>query len=77
MLTILSIDDDPQSLIVREAILRAEGFQVLSANSALEGIVLSNQHKIDVFILDYMMPQMDGEELAKVLKEQHPHVPIA
>ena len=76
MLTILSIDDDPQSLSLREDVLRAEGFQVLNASSGPEGIALANEHTIDLVVLDYSMPEMDGEQVAKILRQTHPDVPI-
>jgi CheY-like chemotaxis protein len=76
VLTILCIDDDLRTLTVREAVLRSEGFDVLSASKALEGITLAKQHNIDVVVLDYAMPDMNGEELARMLKQEHPKLPI-
>jgi CheY-like chemotaxis protein len=76
MLTVLCIDDDRQVLSVRKAVLGAAGFQVLSANEAREGIAVANQEEIDVVVLDYSMPGMNGEEVARILKQGHPNVPI-
>lgn len=76
MPTVLCIDDDPRTLAVREAILRAEGFDVFSVNKAFEGIALANQHNFDAIVLDYAMPDMNGGEVARALKLAHPEVPI-
>lgn len=73
---VLSIDDDPQTLTLREAVLYAEGFKVFSASSGKAGIALANQYEISVTVLDYSMPDMDGEEVARVLKREHPDLPI-
>ena len=76
MLTILCIDDDLQTLALRQVVLRAESFLVLSASTGQSGIALANQHNIDVVVLDYSMPDMDGEEVARRLKQQFPELPI-
>lgn len=76
MPTVLCIDDDPRTLAIREAILRAEGFHVLSASKGFEGIALANQHNFDAIVLDYAMPDINGEEVARTLKLGHPAVPI-
>jgi two-component system, NtrC family, nitrogen regulation response regulator NtrX len=74
--TVLCIDDDPRTLAIREAILHAEGFQVFSATEGFEGIALANEHNFDAIVLDYAMPDIDGEEVATALKLAHPEVPI-
>jgi CheY-like chemotaxis protein len=74
--TVLCIDDDLRTLALREVVLHSEGFIVLSASKGLEGITLAQQHNIDVVVLDYAMPDMNGEELARMLKHEHPKLPI-
>lgn len=76
MLTILCIDDDRETLATREAVLRAEGFQVLTANDGQTGIALANEHAVDVVVLDYSMPDMTGEDIARIIKRQFPALPI-
>lgn len=73
---ILCIDDDPQSLSIREEVLRAHGVDVLSARTAKAGIAFARQNKVDAVVLDYLMPDMDGEEVARILKQEHPEMPI-
>lgn len=73
---ILCIDDDPQSLSIREKVLRAHDIDVFSARTAQAGIGFARQNKVDAVVLDYLMPDMDGEEVARVLKREHPELPI-
>lgn len=74
--TVLCIDDDELGLQVRKAVLQSVGFTVLTANDGPTGINAAETHAIDVVVLDYKMPGMDGEEVATVLKREHPNLPI-
>lgn len=67
--TILLIDDDSRNIFALSAVLRAKGFEVLSATSAQEGIALLQKQKgIKVVLLDMMMPGMDGYQALSILK---------
>jgi CheY-like chemotaxis protein len=75
--TILCIDDEPEILRLREQQLEMCGFLVLTASSGTEGLqLLSDGQVVDLVLLDYVMPGMSGEELAKELKRLYPRVPI-
>lgn len=65
--TLLLVDDEPDILAALKRILRREGYQILTATSAEEGMELLATHKIGVVISDQRMPNMTGSEfLAKV-----------
>lgn len=67
--TILLIDDDKSFRRVIEYQLVEEGYEVITADNGSIGLdILSNQ-KIDLVITDIRMPEMDGLELLKTLKE--------
>ena len=68
MKKILIIDDN--ALIINEVkdILIMEGYQVLTAPNALEGIELAIQFKPHLIITDINMPKMDGYGLISILK---------
>ncbi|WP_121357356.1 response regulator [Flavisolibacter nicotianae] len=69
--TILLIDDDSRNIFALSAVLRAKGFDVLSAPSAQEGIALLQKQKgIKVVLLDMMMPGMDGYQALSILKTE-------
>lgn len=77
MATILCIDDDRETLDVRERVLRSSGYEVLTACSGADGLqALSSGATIDAVVLDYMMPEMNGDEVAQKLKAKYPLLPI-
>lgn len=74
--TLLCIDDEENGLRMRKWLFEAEGFQVLTALDGPRGIELFQKHPVDIVILDYSMPGMDGIAVAKTLKKLRPAVPI-
>ena len=69
---ILIIDDDYRNTFALHAVLKAKGFQCLTAGSAEEGLkLLSNGSDVGVVLLDMMMPDMDGYETIQVLRNQY------
>lgn len=75
---VLIVDDIPTNVRLLEARLTAEYFDVLTASSGREALALCAEHDIDVILLDVMMPEMDGFEVARALKadpKTH-HIPI-
>ena len=76
MALILCGDDNADGLAARKALLEAFGYETLTATDGLTGINLAEQHTIDVVLLDYEMPGMDGEEVAFILKNRWPTLPI-
>lgn len=67
--TILCIDDNDDPLDLLRAILEPEGYTVITATTGKEGIEKSMIHRPDLVILDLMMPDLDGFEVARILKE--------
>lgn len=60
---VLIIDDDSRNIFALSAVLRARGFECISASGALEGIsLLNNDSEIGIVLMDMMMPDMDGYE---------------
>jgi DNA-binding response OmpR family regulator len=66
--TILTIDDDPAITELLSVILRANGFEVLIANSGEEGIRIAREKSPRLIILDLMMPDMDGWQVCKTVR---------
>jgi CheY-like chemotaxis protein len=74
---ILSVDDEANILYTREAILEAEGYTVLSASEGEDALELFDAHPvIDLVLLDFAMPGMDGLTIAREMKSRRPSVPI-
>ncbi|WP_119421212.1 response regulator [Desertibaculum subflavum] len=68
---ILLVDDLPAKLLSYEVILQDLGENLLRANSARAALGLLLQHEIAVVLVDVCMPDLDGFELAKMIRE-HP-----
>jgi DNA-binding response OmpR family regulator len=65
---ILTIDDDPAITELLSVILRANGFEVLIANSGQEGVRVIKEKAPKLVILDLMMPDMDGWQVCKAVR---------
>ena len=66
---VLVIDDEPAIHRLLQIILEHEGFQILGMEERMEARRTVVQGKPDVIILDIMMPEVDGFEILKMLKE--------
>ncbi|MCD0487374.1 response regulator [Pedobacter sp. MC2016-14] len=63
---VLIIDDDNRNIFALTAVLRAKGYQCVSATGAEEGIdILMEDREIAVVLMDMMMPGMDGYQAIK------------
>lgn len=65
---LLVVDDVPENLIILYKLLRKE-YQVIGANSGKEALQILSADRPDLILLDIMMPDMDGLEVCRVLKE--------
>lgn len=66
---VLTIDDDPAITDLLCTLLKANGFDVLAANSGSEGLRLIKEYSPRLVILDLMMPDMDGWSVCKAARE--------
>ena len=73
--TILCVDDNEQALSVRKFMLETRGYRVLTAHTSAEALELFGSSSIDLVLSDLLMPQMDGNELVRRIKELSPDVP--
>ncbi|MEQ8225586.1 MAG: response regulator, partial [Candidatus Eremiobacterota bacterium] len=78
MAVIIVIDDDYSIRRLIKFTLEKEHYKVITAEDALEGINTLNSRKIDLIILDIIMPDIDGYEALKVIKssEQLKDIPV-
>lgn len=73
---ILCVDNNEQALSVRKFLLETRGYRVISALSSEEALDLFRRGGIDLVLSDLLMPQMDGNELVRRMKEVTPEVPM-
>jgi two-component system alkaline phosphatase synthesis response regulator PhoP len=66
---ILVVDDEPDFCLIVQGQLEKEGFEVDVAYNGVEGIEKVQANPPDAIVLDVMMPEKDGYEVCKELKE--------
>jgi CheY-like chemotaxis protein len=74
--TVLCVDDEKVGLRVRKIMLESHGFKVLTASSGLQGLAVFDQNEVDLVVLDYYMPGLNGGDVAAEMRRRRPHVPI-
>lgn len=74
--TILIIDDDEKIISMLRRGLAFEGYDVITANNGAEGLKVILNGDPDIVVLDVMMPQVDGFEVCRRLREGGSQVPI-
>ncbi|GAB4503907.1 MAG: hypothetical protein Fur0043_09000 [Anaerolineales bacterium] len=75
---ILIIDDDLDTLRLVGLMLQRQGYQIMAATNGRLGLAKAFEEKPDLILLDIMMPEMDGYEVARRLRENPltVHTPI-
>src|SRR5512136_967646 len=72
---ILVVDDEPQIMRVLKGYLEASGFQVVSAYDGAEALAAFRHATPDLIVLDLMLPQVDGLDVARAIRRES-DVPI-
>ena len=73
---VLVVDDEPNIVDIVSMALRYNDYNVVTANSGREALEAVSASKPDMIVLDVMMPELDGFEVAKRLGEQRSDIPI-
>ncbi len=76
MFHILVVDDDRHTRMLLDAVLKADGYTVFTANNGEEALELMEREHIDLVVLDVMMPKMDGYEFTQTLRAADNNLPI-
>ena len=66
---VMVVDDDPDTVSILSRHLQREGFDAVEAISGVECLRLVKERRVDIILLDLMMPEMDGFQVCRVLKE--------
>ena len=72
----LCIDDDPDNLRIRELLLNQLGYETLIACSGASGLGMFQAVEVNIVILDYAMPDLNGAQVASRMRALKPDVPI-
>lgn len=64
------VDDDAALLEVTSIVLASEGYRVITADDGIEALRVVGRDKLDLVVLDIMLPRMSGFEVLKKIREQ-------
>jgi PAS domain S-box-containing protein len=67
--TVLIVDDNAENRLLLSSQLRMENYNILQASGGVEGLQMAQDHDPDIILLDVMMPDMNGFEVCKKIKE--------
>jgi len=76
MSVILSVDDDPDVIAGRRMLLQLAGYDVLDATDGNEALHILQNTRVDLVLLDFYMPGVDGAAIAREMKHEWPSVPV-
>ena len=76
METILIVDDEKNYLLVLEALLGPQGYEIITVNNAHDALRLVREADLDLVITDVKMPGMNGMELLEESKKIKPELPV-
>ncbi len=74
--SILVVDDQDETLISSKLLLEREGHRVLTAIGGRDALSLISEAQFDLIVVDYFMPQMNGEELVRAIRNIDSEVQI-
>jgi CheY-like chemotaxis protein len=77
---VLYIEDNPDNMMLVRRALEARGYRLLQAVNGLRGVYLAEQEEVDLILLDINLPDIDGYEVARRLRNSTKgtllHIPI-
>ena len=76
MFHILVVDDDKNARLYIQTVLETNGYLVSTAEDGEKALAVLEKEKIDLVVLDIMMPVMDGYEFTRILREGNNTLPI-
>ncbi|MFE6140030.1 response regulator transcription factor [Bacillus sp. NPDC057893] len=67
---ILIVDDEPEINLMLKDAFKLEGYEVYTASNGVEGIIQTKRYNPDIIIMDIMMPDLNGYDVIKILREE-------
>jgi two-component system response regulator VicR len=74
---VLVVDDEPDTLELIKLVLESAGFESILVKNGIEALAKIDEEKLDLVLLDIMMPDMDGWDVFRKIKERNTAIPIA
>ncbi|HWR83628.1 MAG TPA: response regulator [Candidatus Deferrimicrobium sp.] len=75
-ISILVVDDEEMMRNLLQRILSREGYKITTADNGVAALEQLRAHKVNILISDVKMPRMDGFELLKLVKKEHPNTGV-
>ena len=69
---VLLVDDEKEFLDIMSERIQARGMTVRTATSASQALSILGEETFDAIVMDFQMPEMDGMEALKAIKEKYP-----
>ena len=66
--TVLYVEDDPESRLLIRRVLQADGYAVIEAKDAADGLASATEQRPDLILIDINLPEVDGLTLARQIK---------
>src|SRR5262245_39178642 len=75
-LTVLLIEDDQAVSRIIAKLLRSGGYRVVTAESGSDSLQLIDDDDIDIVLVDLLLPDMTGVQVAALINAKHPDTPV-
>lgn len=72
---ILCVDSEPRVRELYQGALNNERYDIITASNGIEALETTEYHSIDLIITELNLPEMDGAEFLRILKENNKHIP--
>ena len=76
MFHILVVDDDKHTRLLFRTVLETENYTVFTAENGVKALDVMEAEHIDLVVLDIMMPELDGYEFTRLLRESNNTLPV-
>jgi CheY-like chemotaxis protein len=73
---VLLVDDDPRMQVLGRKVLERQGYRVVLAANGAEAAAAAAEERFDVVLMDLEMPSVDGHRALRLLKSEHPRLPV-
>ncbi len=73
---VLCVDDNAAAVEVRAGLLELHGYEVETLTDERQTLLYLEANPVNVVVLDYLMPEIRGDQLATLLRQRYPKLPI-
>jgi CheY-like chemotaxis protein len=74
--SILSVDHNEDTCLMLSTLLTQQGYSVTTASGSEEALSIAHREAFNLYVLDLMMPGVDGIQLCRMIRRFDPHTPI-